>query len=128
MGFNQLIGAEFMCSTGLIKVGHSQNPNATIVIKSEWDKFILEEKLHDVMEAVNQNSISSQHHFFINIGDKRMLNHCPIYQFNGKVKQQPFGAYLSAWHQKLHKDISEILVSLHHPRRTFDETFEDALT
>ena len=28
----------------------------------------------------------------------------------------------------MHKDISEILVSLHRPRRTFDETFEDVLT
>jgi hypothetical protein len=54
LGFDQSIGAEFMRSTGFIKVGHSQNPNATVVIKSEWDKFILEEKLHDVMEAVNQ--------------------------------------------------------------------------
>ncbi len=114
-----------MCSTGLIKVAHSQNPNATIVIKSEWDKFILEKKLHDVMEAVNQTLISGQCHFFINIGDKKMLNHHPIDQFNGKVKEQHFGAYLSAQQQKLHKDISEILVSLHHPRRKFDETFED---
>ena len=96
LGFDQSIGAEFMCSTGLIKVGHSRNPNATIIIKSEWDKFILEEKLHDVMEAVNQTSISGQRHFFINIGDKKMLNHRPIDQFNGKVKQQHFGAYLSA--------------------------------
>jgi hypothetical protein len=33
---------------------------------------------------------------FINIGDKKMLNHRPINQFNGKVKQQHFGAYLFA--------------------------------
>jgi hypothetical protein len=40
-GFDQSVGDEFMCLTGLslVKVGHSQNPNATTVTKSEWDKF-----------------------------------------------------------------------------------------
>jgi hypothetical protein len=37
---------------GLIRVGHSQNPTATIVIKAEWDKFLIEEKLHDLMETI----------------------------------------------------------------------------
>jgi hypothetical protein len=71
LGFNQSIGAEFMCSTGLIKVGHCRNSNATIVIKSEWDKFILEENLHDAMEAVNQASISGQRHFLLMLEIKR---------------------------------------------------------
>ncbi len=35
------------------------------------------------------------------------------------MKQQPFGTYLSARQRKLHKEIFEILVSLHRP-----ETFE----
>ena len=58
LGFDTAIRKEFLCSTGLIRVGHSQNPTATIVIKAEWDKFLIEEKLHDLMERVNQSLMS----------------------------------------------------------------------
>jgi hypothetical protein len=56
-----------------------------------------------------------------------MLNHHPIDHFNGKVKQQHFGAYLSVWQQKLHKDTLEILFTLCHPT-TFDGNFEAIIT
>jgi hypothetical protein len=39
---------------------------------AEQDGFVLEENLHDLMEAVNQTSVSVQWHFFINIGDKQI--------------------------------------------------------
>jgi hypothetical protein len=58
LGFDQAISVEFLISAGLIKVGHSRNPTAVIVVKSEWDKFILEEKVGDLMETVNKTSIS----------------------------------------------------------------------
>jgi hypothetical protein len=51
LGFDQAISTEFLISVGLIKVGHSQNPTADIVVKSEWDRFILEEKLGNLMET-----------------------------------------------------------------------------
>ena len=71
------------------------------------------------METVNQSSVSGQRHFFINVGDKSRLTHRPIDQYNGKVKQRHFRTYLSARQRKLHKEISEIVVSSRHP-----ETFE----
>ena len=123
LGFDQAISVEFLISAGLIKVGHSRNPTAVIVVKSEWDKFILEEKLGDLMETVNKTSISGQRHFFINIGDKKRLNHRPIDQFSGKVKQQYFGAYVSTRQRKLHKELSEMLLSL----RTKNLEYMDAV-
>ena len=71
LGFDPAISVEFLTSTGLVKVGHSRNPTAIIVVKSEWDIFMLEEKLDALMETVNKISISGQRHFFINIGDKK---------------------------------------------------------
>ncbi len=58
LGFDTVIGKEFLCATGLKRVGHSRNPTATIVVKAEWDKFFIEEKLHDLMERVNQSLMS----------------------------------------------------------------------
>ncbi len=53
LGLKHSVGIEFLCSAGLLKVGHSRNPNATVVVTSEWEKFIVEEQLTDLVESVN---------------------------------------------------------------------------
>jgi len=96
LGFDAETSIQFSLFTGLIKVGHSRNPTATIVVKSsEWDEFLVEERLDNLMEAVNQTSICGQRHFFINLGDKKMLYHRPIEEFNGKIEKKAFAGYIS---------------------------------
>lgn len=52
----------FCNSPSLIKIGLGQNPTATIFLKSDWDKFILEETTfsENLMVTVNPTSISDQ--------------------------------------------------------------------
>jgi hypothetical protein len=96
---------EFLCSAGLMKVGHSRNPNSVVVVKAEWDKFIIEQKLFDLVEGINQTAVSNKWHFFINFGSKARLQHRPIDQFNGRVKIAKVGTYLSTRQRKLRKRI-----------------------
>ena len=51
--FHHSVGIEFLCLTGLLKVGNSRNPQATVVIQSEWEKFIVEEHLFELVETLN---------------------------------------------------------------------------
>jgi hypothetical protein len=95
LGFDAETSKQFLMFIGLIKVGHSRNPTATIVVKSEWDKFLVEERLENLTEAVNQASIRGQRHFFINLGEKKMLYHRPIEEFNGKIEKKVFAGYIS---------------------------------
>jgi len=41
----------------LMKVGHSRNSKATMVVKAEWEKFIIEENLSSLMEGANQTFV-----------------------------------------------------------------------
>jgi hypothetical protein len=41
-----------------------------MVVKAEWEKFIIEEKLSSLMEGRTKGR-----HFFINIGSKERLGH-----------------------------------------------------
>lgn len=41
LGFEHAVGVEFLCTTGLLKVGNSRNPHITVVVQSEWEKFVL---------------------------------------------------------------------------------------
>ena len=109
LGFDQKTAVQFLISTGLIKEGHSRNPSAIVVVTAEWDKFILEEGLEDLMESVNKTKL----HYFINIGAKSMLRHRPIDQFSEKFELKEFAGYLSARQRRLHKELSEVLISLH---------------
>jgi hypothetical protein len=55
--------------------------------------------------------------------------HHPIDQYNRKMKQQHFRTYLSAWQRKLHKEISDIAVSLCLPETfEFIGDYEDIIT
>ncbi len=115
-----------MRAAGLVKVGHSRNPNAIVVIKDEWERFMVEQKLSDTMETVNKSHVDRDRLLFTNFGDKKALNHCPRKQFDGRVMGQHYtGAYLAARQQRLHKDISENILSLERPKEC-KELYEKA--
>ena len=84
LGFEHNIGIQFLCSTGLLKIGNSRNSNSVSVVKAEWDKFIVEEQLSDFTETVNITSVSNKRYYFVNFGRKGKMEHRPIEQFNGK--------------------------------------------
>jgi len=121
LGFDQKTAVQFLLSTGLIKEGHSRNPSAIVVVTAEWDKFILEEGLEDLMESVNKTKL----HYFINIGAKSMLRHRPIDQFSEKFELKEFAGYLSARQRRLHKELSEVLISLHPKNLSSVEELEE---
>jgi hypothetical protein len=108
LGFDQKTGMEFLKSSGLIKEGHSRNSSAIVVVMAEWDQFIVEERLVDLMEPVNK----TKKNYFINIGDKKMLSHRPIDQFSDQFELKDFAGYLCARQRRLHKELSEMLISL----------------
>ncbi len=37
LGFEHSVGVDFLCKTGLLKVGNSKNQHSTVVVQSEWD-------------------------------------------------------------------------------------------
>jgi hypothetical protein len=45
LGLENAVAADFLCMTGLIKIGHSRTEKASVVVKAEWEKFIIEESL-----------------------------------------------------------------------------------
>lgn len=55
LGFEYQLVIDFLRSLGLLKQGHSQLPSAITVVKAEWDKFIEEEELGDIMETITKN-------------------------------------------------------------------------
>jgi hypothetical protein len=79
-----------------MKVGHSRNSKATMVVKAEWEKFIIEENLSSLMEGANQTFVEEGRHFFINIGSKERLGHRPIDQFNGRATKKSWGLSFSS--------------------------------
>ena len=52
LGFEHLVGLQFMVSTGLLKHGLSKS-QSFCVFQAKWEKFIIEKSLQDVMETVN---------------------------------------------------------------------------
>ena len=107
------MGLEFLYSMGLVKAGNSQNPHASVVVQLEWDKFIQEEKLANIMEAVNRTSVSRTRYYFVNYGQKDRLFHRPIDQFNGRMSKPLKGAAnLATRQRKFHKQLSNMLLSL----------------
>jgi hypothetical protein len=75
LSLDHSVAVEFFCCTGLTKVGHSRNARATVALKAEWEKFVIEENLCNLIKGVNQTSISGMKHFFINISGKDRLRH-----------------------------------------------------
>ncbi len=53
------------------------------------------------------------------------MSHRPIDQFNRKVRQQHFGTYISTRQQKLHKELSEMLLSLRSKHLEYTDVVDD---
>lgn len=118
LGLEHSVGIDFLCSAGFLKRGHSKYPNAISVVKAEWDAFVVEEGLGDVLEPVNISLVSGKRYPFINLGSRKNLRHTPNYQFNGKADMPKFGAYLGARQRKLCKSLSDMVLTL----RVYDES------
>jgi hypothetical protein len=56
LGFQHSVGVEFLCTIGLLKVGNSRNPHSTVVVPSEWEKFIIEEQISEIVETINRTA------------------------------------------------------------------------
>jgi hypothetical protein len=98
--------------TGLIKRGHSQNQLATTVVTTEWDKFIDEQNLGDIMETINKSSISHNSYYFIHYGKRSNLSHHPIDQYNGRISKPSMdSAALRVYHYSFHKKLSNMVIS-----------------
>jgi hypothetical protein len=102
-------GVQFLCSTGLIKVGNSRNSASTVVVKAEWDHFIEEQQLSDFIEPINQTSSSKKCHYFVHFGEKAGLNHQPIDQMKGNA-MRPKGKFLVESQWKFQKQLQEVLL------------------
>ncbi len=46
--FQHDVSLDFLCSTGLGKKGYNVNPDAYVVVKGEWDKFIYKQSNEDI--------------------------------------------------------------------------------
>jgi hypothetical protein len=51
LGFEHQVGLQFLVGTSLIKRSSGEQPSY-LVVQKEWERFILEEKLQDIMESV----------------------------------------------------------------------------
>ncbi len=79
LGLEHSVGIDFLCSAGFLKRGHSKYPNAISVVKAEWDAFVVEEGLGDVLEPVNISLVSGKRYPFINLGSRKNFRHTPNY-------------------------------------------------
>jgi hypothetical protein len=109
LGFEHQVGLDFLAGTGLLKLG---NPSYCVV-QAEWEKFLLEHNLQDIMETDNRSSVMHSKHYFINYGNKAKLSHCPIDQYDtkGQIKARPL--IIIVQQQKFHRQVSKALVSAH---------------
>jgi hypothetical protein len=110
LGFEHDIGLQFLVGTGLIKRLGRDKPCYTIV-QNEWEKFILEENLQDVMESINQTSVMRSKYYFINYGRKVRLHHQPIDQFSSKHPLKAKPLFIIERQQKFHQQLSKALVA-----------------
>jgi hypothetical protein len=79
LSLENAVAADILCMAGLIKIGHSRNEKATVVVKAEWEKFIIEESLGDLIEGVNQTYVQKAFlHQHWNERETRALAHRPI--------------------------------------------------
>jgi hypothetical protein len=109
LGFGHQIGLDFLAGTGLLKRG---NPSYCVV-QAEWEKFILEHNLQDIMETVNWSSVIHSKYYFINNGNKTKLSHSPIDQCDAKWPIKARSLVIIEQQQKFHCQVSKALVSAH---------------
>jgi hypothetical protein len=120
---------QFLLVTGLIKKGNSCNQDAFVVIQCEWEKFVVEQNLSDIMEtSVSITAVNCFRYYFIHYGPKDQLHHQPIDQYNGKSAPTSSFYFLPAKQKRLHKEIKNLLLSMHldskvynHPRGEEEE-------
>jgi hypothetical protein len=84
LGYEHEVGLEFLVGTGLLRRGNQSNASYAMV-KKEWDMFIVENDLQDIMEGVNQTSVDHLKTLFGNYVNKGKLRHRPIDQFGTKA-------------------------------------------
>lgn len=109
LGFEYNIGVDFLCMIGLAKRGHSRNPLSATVVTTEWEKFIEEEQLSNIMENVNKTKVARTAYYFINYGKKENLFHRPIDQFNGVISKPRKGtSNLKVYQRSFHKKLSDV--------------------
>jgi len=70
---------------------HGEHPSYSVV-QVEWEKYIVKEKLQDIMESGNHTSVGRSKFYFINYGTKDRLYPRPIDQFASKkqLKQNSY--------------------------------------
>lgn len=76
LGYEHKLGLEFLVGTGLVRRGHQENPSYAVV-KKEWEMFIVEHDLQEIMEGINQTSVDRNKIQFINYGRRAKLRHRP---------------------------------------------------
>jgi len=109
LGFDHEKGISFLSSLGLVKRGHSRNPQAISVVAGAWDKFLDEELLRGMMETITKTTVGNSLYYFIHYGKKSLLTHIPGEQFNGRVSRSQKGLYLKHRQRKFQKKLSELV-------------------
>jgi hypothetical protein len=109
LGFEREKGISFLSSIGLIKKGHSRNPEAISVVSGAWDKFLHEEVLGNIMETITKTSVGATLYYFVHYGKKSALMHIPGDRSNGKVLKSLKGLYLEDRQWKFQRKLSELV-------------------
>jgi len=109
LGFEHHIGLQFLAGTGLIKL-HNEKTQSYSVVQAEWEKFILEEDLGDIMESVNRTTVNTdvgkRKAYFINYGNKARLKHIPKDQLTSKQ------LHIIDRQLKFHRQVSKAIVAM----------------
>ncbi len=96
---------DFLCSIGLLKHDHSRSPNAVTVVSTAWDQFINNGDHHKTFCILNGLLL---HQY----GEKSLLHHQHIDQFNGKITILSKAVIsLNGVQKKNHKKITNALLS-----------------
>jgi hypothetical protein len=109
LGYEHKLGLEFLVGTGLVRRGHQENPSYAVV-KKEWEMFIVEHDLQEIMEGINQTSVDRNKIQFINYGRRAKLRHRPIDQF-GIAALKKRQLYIIDLQQKFHRQVSKVVVA-----------------
>jgi len=121
LGFEHHVGLQYLVVTGLIEKGSIQNPVGYVVVPHEWEKFVIKENLKDSIEtSATITLVLHSRYYFIHYGHKDKLHHQPIDQYNGKSSQTSSFQFLPPKQKKLHKQISNKLVTMHADSKAYN--------
>jgi len=106
LGFEHTAGLNFLVSTGLI----GSSGGDYCVVQKEWEKFIIEENLHDFMWPLNRSSVLRSKYYFLHYGRKEKLHHRPRDQWPlDKSPMEPRPILIIDKQQKFHRQLSQAL-------------------